>query len=948
MYTRQNFEAVAVFEHSSDISPLVPYPQRDPAQDRTADIPEESETSYRYLFEANPQPMWIYDFETLRFLLVNDAAVRHYGYSPDEFLAMTIKDICPEEDIPLLLKATMVRPQKNGKCGVWRHRKKDREIIDVEVTVHDFRFQGKTARLSLINDITEHKRIERALQQSELEQRQLAEHLEMERERLAEAQALAKVGSWDLNLTTNVLFWSKETYRIFGMDRTSFGASYEAFLERVYPDDRAAVNKAYTESVANRTPYAVDHRMQMPDGAIKIVHERCHTIYDSKGRPVRSLGTVQDITEQKQTEQKLTRSLDLLRAVIEGTTDAVFAKDRQGHYLMINSSGARLVGKTQEEIIGQDDTTLFSPETAQRIMETDRLVMESGETTTQEGANVAAGVTRTYQATRGPLRDRTGSVIGVVGISRDVTEQKRAELAVQHIMEGANCLLWQAEVEEIGDGRLRCDLQLASEQAAQRFLPLHLSEGQEYQDAWRLSRPLEDRERADLYSAQEIRAGRSYQQEFRCHSKDGTLRWLLENVRVEVIGEGKWRCIGVCTDITERKLAEEAAHAMTRGAQCLLWSAFVEEQPHGLQWYIETPDEEAAQEFFPIVQLPGQSYTGAWARSRMPADSAVMDARDTEALRGGRKDYTNQFRCRRADGEWRWLHETVRIEALTPGRWHCVGVCTDVTEQKRTEEELEARVGRRTAKIMEVNAQLVMAKQEADRANHAKSEFLSRMSHELRTPLNAILGFGQILEKQPLTPLQEESIHYILKGGQHLLSLINEILDIARVESGHIELSLEPISIAEIVSESCALVRPLAAENSIHLDVSDTMLGGSYVLADRQRLKQVLINLLSNAIKYNHPGGQVRVYCLPPSNDRLRLAVQDTGPGMTSEEQQRLFTPFERLNAARSGIEGTGLGLAVAQRLVDAMGGSLTLESLPDKGTTFFIDLPQAYKEITI
>jgi PAS domain S-box-containing protein len=1021
------------------------------------DSSEDSEASYRYLFESNPHPMWIFDAETLRFLLVNDAAIEHYGFSRDEFLAMTIKDIRPEEDIPLLL-ATMSDSPNRGKPAIWRHKRKDGRIIDVEIVAHDFRFRGKPARLALVDDITDRRRAEQALHQSEQQHRKLVEHLEQERERLAEAQAVAKVGSWELDLATNVLFWSDETYRIFGIDRADFGASYEAFLERVHPDDRDAVNRAYAEAIANCTLYAIDHRMQMADGSIKYVHERCHTTYDAAGRPLRSIGTVQDVTEQKQTEYKLTHSLNLLRAITEGTTDAIYAKDMQGRYLMINTAGANFVGKTPTEIIGHDDTALFMPGDASRTMAIDRRVRESGETLSVESPAQAARVQRIYQSTKGPLRDHTGQIIGVFGVSRDITERKQSELTLQHIMEGAHCLLWEAEVEDMG-GDLHWNVKMASDEAAQRFLPLDVTTEQGYNHAWYVARPVEDIVRMDLYSGREIRAGRSYQQEFRIHSQDGTLHWLAENVHVETLGEGRWRCVGVCTDITERKLAEETTRAMTHGAQCLLWYAFVENQSHGLQWDIETPDEEAAQQFFPVVQTPGQSYTEAWARSRVPEESPIIDARGAEALLSGQAGYTQQFRCRRADGEWRWLNETVHIEALTPGRWHCVGVCTDVTEQKRAEEErdrfftlsldllgvadlngyftrlnpafetvlgftqaelmerpfldfvhpddreatiavsaqlvvghatrdfenryrcrdgsyrwltwtaiayeghlyaaahditpikeakaalhkaneeLEARVEQRTAQIMEANAQLVAAKQEADHANRAKSEFLSRMSHELRTPLNAILGFGQILDKQALTPLQEESVQYILKGGRHLLDLINEVLDIARVEAGHIDLSLEPIALADVVSESCAFIRSLAATHQVFLDESAAALERRHVLADRQRLKQVLLNLLSNAVKYNRPGGQVSVHCLPGPNDCLRIAVQDTGPGITLEEQRRLFTPFERLNAAQSGIEGTGLGLVMAQRLVTAMGGHLTLESVPGEGTCCFIDL---------
>ena len=551
----QTCEETAVFANAGANSLFILFSPPEAPLCKTADTPEEAEAPYRYLFETNPQPMWIYDSETLRFLLVNEAALEQYGYTREEFLSMTIKDIRPAEDVPLFLNSIMAKVRYNVRRGVWRHRKKDEQIIDVEVTVHDFPLRGRTARLALLNDVTEHRRIERALQQSEQEQRQLAEHLEKETERLAEAQAIAKVGSWDLNLTTNVLFWSEETYRIFGMDQTGCAASYEAFLARVHPDDRAVVNTAYTESTSDHLPYAIDYRMQMEDGSIKIVHERCRTIYDADGRSMHSLGTVQDITQQKQAEQQLTRSLDLLRAITEGSADAIFAKDVQGRYLMINTSGAALVGKTPEEILGQDDTYLFAPEAAMRTMEIDRSVMESGETRAGENASLAAGVTRTYQSTRGPLRDQNGAIIGVVGISRDITEQKQAERTLQHIMEGAHCLLWQAEVEESSEGWLRWKMQVASAQAAQRFLPLLLAGEMSYGEAWYFSRPLEDRERTDRYATQEIRAGRNYQQEFRCINREGALCWLSENVRVETLETGKWQCTGVCTDITERNPA---------------------------------------------------------------------------------------------------------------------------------------------------------------------------------------------------------------------------------------------------------------------------------------------------------------------------------------------------------------------------------------------------------
>jgi PAS domain S-box-containing protein len=234
------------------------------------------------------------------------------------------------------------------------------------------------------------------------------------------------------------------------------------------------------------------------------------------------------------------------------------------------------------------------------------------------------------------------------------------------------------------------------------------------------------------------------------------------------------------------------------------------------------------------------------------------------------------------------------------------------------------------------------AKEEADRANHAKSDFLSRMSHELRTPLNSILGFGQLLDRQSPTETQRARIRYILSAGRHLLNLINEVLDISRIEAGTLQLSVEPVSVGEAISEALDLMRPLAAERSIALEANCPGGTAAYVLADRQRLKQVLINLLSNAVKYTGMEGNVTVAVLESAGGATRISVQDTGSGIPVEKLARLFTPFDRLGAEQSAVEGTGLGLALCQRLVNAMQGSIGVNSTLGNGSTFWVELPMA------
>ena len=288
----------------------------------------------------------------------------------------------------------------------------------------------------------------------------------------------------------------------------------------------------------------------------------------------------------------------------------------------------------------------------------------------------------------------------------------------------------------------------------------------------------------------------------------------------------------------------------------------------------------------------------------------------------------------REDGPHTFLSTRFLLPGLN-GAPDTLGVISrDVTERKRAEGAIQ------------------QAREEAERANNAKSEFLSRMSHELRTPLNAILGFGQLLEMANLTNGRKESVGHILKAGRHLLDLIDEVLAISRIEAGRMQLSLEPVALGETVRECLSLVTRQAADRQVRLvdECSDTAV---HVLADRQRLRQVLLNLLSNAIKYNRAGGSVTLSrretpgtggeaIQRPGASFLRLAVADTGHGLSAGEIGRLFTPFERLNAERSPTEGTGLGLALSKGLVETMHGRIGVDSVSGEGCTFWIELPLA------
>jgi PAS domain S-box-containing protein len=258
----------------------------------------------------------------------------------------------------------------------------------------------------------------------------------------------------------------------------------------------------------------------------------------------------------------------------------------------------------------------------------------------------------------------------------------------------------------------------------------------------------------------------------------------------------------------------------------------------------------------------------------------------------------------------------------TDGGTLVLAAVRDITDRRQTEEAL------REAKLA------------AEQANRAKSEYLSRMSHELRTPLNAILGFAQLQEMDELDNDKREGLRHILAAARHLLDLINEVLDIDAIEVGRLPLSLEPVAVAEVVTEAVGLMRPLAGRHGVLLLAGPSTTCDGHVLGDRQRLKQILLNLLSNAVKYNHEEGSARLTCERVAGERLRIAVTDTGPGIPPEMLERLFVPFERLGSERTRVEGTGLGLPLSKRLAEAMGGSLGVATAVDQGSTFWVEFP--------
>ena len=285
----------------------------------------------------------------------------------------------------------------------------------------------------------------------------------------------------------------------------------------------------------------------------------------------------------------------------------------------------------------------------------------------------------------------------------------------------------------------------------------------------------------------------------------------------------------------------------------------------------------------------------------------------------------------------RWLHGTSAPTKLSDGSILWNGVFIDVTDRKQAEEELDNYRHHLEDLVKERTKDLEEARDIAEQASSAKNEFLSRMSHELRTPMNAILGFAQVLDMDDLEKRQHSHINEILTGGAHLLELINELLDLSRIEAGKIEIVMESVKVLPAIEYAIKSIHPLVEKMNLTLD---TKCDDEFeVLADTTRFTQVLINLLSNAAKYNSYGGRIGVSCSVVLNNHLRISIRDTGHGLREEQMEGLFEPFNRLGAELSAIEGTGIGLALTKQLVTLMGGEIFVESIENEGSTFSFEL---------
>jgi PAS domain S-box-containing protein len=530
-----------------------------------------------------------------------------------------------------------------------------------------------------------------------------------------------------------------------------------------------------------------------------------------------------------------------------------------------------------------------------------------------------------------PVLDADGRLAGWRGTTRDMTERLRAAAAARE----RELLLTKLSAQLPGalhqfrigpDGR--AGFTFASEGVRELF-------GIDPQAVIERAEGIYDvvlsEERAAMIASVEAsrRALTAWRHEYRVRRPDGSVRWLASHATPERMPDGSTVWHGFTSDVTHSKRIELALRESEERWSLAAEAAGIGVAELDLEAATLRLDERACRNHR-LPPAPSGIPFEYWMAQIEPDDRAGVAEALRRALDEGRTLDARYRLCRR-DGAARWLEITARgqYEPPTPLRGgppghpvRMVGTCRDVTEQHEAE-------------------QLRRDKEAAESASRAKSEFLSRMSHELRTPLNSILGFTQLMaldREHALGPDQRKRLDSAQRSSHLLLGLINDVLDLTRIECEDFKLAPRPVDLARMLGACLVLIQPLAREHAVALPAPA---GAPWVRADARALEQVLMNLLSNAIKYNRRGGSVRLE-VTADGTRVRLAVVDQGPGLDERQQRALFEPFNRLGAERTRVQGTGLGLVIARQLAQAMGGTLEVESRPGAGSRFTLVLDAA------
>ena len=856
-------------------------------------------------------------------LLLADDECRLTWCNPplERLLARSLSSLLGQPLATLLPLAATHQPDWQAACEQLARREAFGEFevestaddtpLRLRVAVHRIDAPTTDARsgwLCVLTDVSDVRRLERETTKL--------------KELLAIGRSFGRMGAWERNLRTGIGRWDPQVFRLCGFDPAQGVPTLDQVVRRIHPADRAQA----VYSSLNARPGRGDQRYRLihPDGSIRWLHSQWEVKTAADGTPERASGILLDDTAAYDLAQALGSTSAQLKLAIELGNIAIWRHDLQTDRIACNERGHDVLGVPEGtvDLPVAEMRSRIHPDDAARVAAAIGQALGSDQPTDIEARFAdGEGRWRSLMTRRVVERATDGTPIAFVGIALDVTrqaeERRHATELLRHMDSAAAAAgvgIWSTD-EQSGTGQWN-DSMFAL--VGRPVTPVPPS-----REAW-LAEILHPADRPRLLAARSAfrAAPRSIGElTYRVRLPGGGSRWLEDRVRREVL-EGRPTLFGVTLDVTKRKRAEEALRSVDERAALATRSAGIGTWEMSL---VDADERWDAQMFHLRGLSPRDQPLSREERLAIvhPADRPlVFDSRADKTTHTGAAKY--EFRVYWPDGSERWIaSRSIAVLDDTGRPIRRVGVNWDITEGKLAEAAREESA-------------------RAQRENLAKSQFLSRVSHELRTPLNAVLGFTQLMQAEDsLRPADKARLALIRSAGEHLLVLINDMLDLTGLDTGELKLDPQPVEIAELVRETLPLVEPIAAQYqvTVHAGALDGI-----VLADRTRLRQVLINLLTNGIKYNRPQGRVSVG-VRNTGRQLTIEVGDTGRGLAPDQLAHLFEPFNRLGAEGEAVEGNGIGLVIVKALVERMGGKVSVESEPAHGTRFGVTLPAATNE---
>ncbi len=871
--------------------------------------------------------------EQVRIEWVNEGFEKMTGYTSEEAVGKKIGVLLEGADYTETFEEELKANATQNKASLYEipGYKKNNQLYWRSTSITPFLdSDGLSKYIVIESDITEQKRIADVIKERET----LAaakELVERSERRLAEAQGIANIGYWELNHLTGEEIWSEQLYHIFETSPALITPSEANFLQHLHPEDRERAHASYLELVRTQKPYHITYRLLLPNGKLKYVNERCRAEFDEEGRPWRSIGTIQDITEQRIGEDNLRKSLkeiqDLKYALDQSAMVLTINKDAK--IMTANANFCSLSKYTEEELIGCDfqmtDSNYHSKWFLQNLWET----VERGDVWKGELKNKTKYDSYYWVDTAVvPFLDEQGVVSQYIVIQRDITEKKRLEEELEQSNEAEFAKLYQqqqlhiAEIEERSaelDRFFNLSIDMISvvtpDGYVKRINPA-FSKALGYTKKELFAQPLldlihpDDVENTRKQFVRLMEGEDIMNFENRCRTQCNEYRWMSWRI---VLDKEKELIYSITRDITEEKNATKKIEDLT---YTLNQTAIV---------MIVSRDEKIVSVNDKFCEISGYNREDVIGQHHEILDSFHHSDTFWEDLRAtieSGKIWQGEIKERAKDGSFYWTYTSSVPFLNADGEvTQYIVIQADITDRKQLEEDLR------------------QAKEEAIKNAKIKEDFLANMSHEIRTPMSGVLGFSRLLLQTSMDTTQRNYAQSIYSSAENLLVVVNDILDVSKIESGKFQLDEVAFDLRKRIEDSLSILRVDIENKQLKLIVEVDAQIPKKVWGVPDRLSQILINLVGNAVKFTKIGS---IYLTVKLVDQhLFFEVKDTGIGIAADKLDAIFETFTQAESYTTReYGGTGLGLSISKKLVLLMGGEIGVESKLGKGSIFYFYLP--------